>query len=195
MPTLIKFIDTETERNAVYRFRYQIYCEEMGRVQQYADHTAKTIREPLDEHAHIMAAYEDGELVATLRSNFACQCDLGYYPELYNMAAIASVYPRHVSMGTKFMMLPRYRRGTLAVRIMMAAFKRGMEEDIRFDFLDCNPHLEPFFAGMGYRPSCGRVHHPEYGDVQPLYLAFGDAEHLRAVGSPFAKLLPAFAGS
>ncbi len=194
MPIDIKFIETEAEHEAVYRFRYQIYCEEMGRVQHYADHAAKTIREPLDERAYIMAAYDDGELVATLRSNFAWQCDLGYYPELYNMAAIAPDYPRHVSMGTKFMMLPRYRRSTLAVRIMMAAFKRGLEEDIRFDFLDCNPHLEPFFKGMGYRPACDRVNHAEYGEVQPLYLAFGDAEHLRAVGSPFAKLLPAYAG-
>ncbi len=186
----IRFATDPTEISDVYRFRYRIYCEEMRRTQGYADHDTKMICEPLDACARIMVAYEGPELVATLRVNFAREGDLAYYPVLYNMAEVGAAFPRHVSITTKFMMLPRCRRGTLAVRMMMAIFRFGLEEDIHFDFMDCNPHLESFFRGMGYRSACGKVHHPEYGDVQPMVLSLTDTAYLGAVGSPFAKLSP-----
>lgn len=186
--TDIKFTEDPTELEAVYRFRYGIYCEEMRRAQIYADHKRRTIREPLDDDSRMMVAYQNGELVATLRFSFAREADLGYYPALYNMAAVGAAFPQQVSISTKFMMLPRCRRSTLAVRMIMASWPYGMKEGIRYDFMDCNPHLEAFFTGMGYRPACGRVQHPEYGDVQPMVLDLHDMEHLRLVGSPLATL-------
>ena len=47
---LFKIVEATSpeDRERVYRFRYQLYVEEMGRTQQYADDTAQTICEPLD---------------------------------------------------------------------------------------------------------------------------------------------------
>jgi hypothetical protein len=40
--------ETEEEKNAVYRFRYDIYVTEMGRYGQAADHARKHLKEPED---------------------------------------------------------------------------------------------------------------------------------------------------
>ena len=38
--------DTDEDREAVYRFRYSVYVEEMGRYQDTADHEGKRLVDP-----------------------------------------------------------------------------------------------------------------------------------------------------
>lgn len=45
----IHLATTESDRNAVFRFRYEIYVREMKRFQKYADHGKGMIEEPLDK--------------------------------------------------------------------------------------------------------------------------------------------------
>ena len=58
---------TEEEKEAVYRFRYDVYVEEMGRYGEAADHENRRLVEPEDETARIWYAAEDGQVVATQR--------------------------------------------------------------------------------------------------------------------------------
>ena len=58
---------TDAEREAVYRFRYEIYVAEMGRYGQAADHDRKMLVEAEDETARIFYAAVDGSVVATSR--------------------------------------------------------------------------------------------------------------------------------
>ena len=44
---------TEEEKEAVYRFRYEVYVAEMGRYQNVADHKRRRFREPEDDSARI----------------------------------------------------------------------------------------------------------------------------------------------
>ena len=41
--------ETDEQKEAVYRFRYTVYVEEMGRYQGGADHTGRRLVEPEDE--------------------------------------------------------------------------------------------------------------------------------------------------
>ena len=59
--------ETEQEREAVYRFRYEVYVEEMGRYRDTADHDNRRFWEPCDDHSRIGYALENGEVVATGR--------------------------------------------------------------------------------------------------------------------------------
>ena len=42
----IYLAETQEEKEAVYRFRYEIYVTEMGRYTQAADHARKMLYEP-----------------------------------------------------------------------------------------------------------------------------------------------------
>ncbi|MCI0784270.1 MAG: hypothetical protein J4O00_05875 [Chloroflexi bacterium] len=63
----IRVAGTEEEKRAVYRLRYDIYVEEMGRYQTVADHKNRMLYEDVDEQSRISYATLDGEVVATGR--------------------------------------------------------------------------------------------------------------------------------
>lgn len=183
----IRLVRTEAEKEAIYRFRYDIYVKEMQRPQQYADHTCAMIREPLDETAHLFGAFLGKRIVGTLRLNFARETELGYYQELYEMNWAGEFHPAHTSISTKFMVAREYRGSQLGLKIAVAAYRFLRSHKIEFNFIDCNSHLLSLFRLLGYRQHRPNICHPEYGEVTPLVLALSDEAHLKAIRSPFRK--------
>src|SRR5687768_10156956 len=104
----------------VFRMRYEVYVEELGRDQAHADHQARTIREPLDRRAILWVAYEGQRLVGTVRVNYARDGGVGDYASLYQMARLGYVHPRHTSITTKLIVARDYRNSSLAYRLAMA---------------------------------------------------------------------------
>lgn len=189
MPLTIRQAITEPDRQRVFRFRYEIYVEEMGRQQTYADHVARTIEEPFDTTGHLFLAEDEaGRIVGTLRTNFGRDTDFDYYHALYGMDCVGRYAPDRVSITTKLMIRLEFRGGTLAFRLCTACYRHNILQGILFDFIDCNPHLEDHFQRLGYRRYRSRIQHPEYGYVLPLVLPVTDLGHLESIGSPWARL-------
>ncbi len=177
---------SERDRMEVYRFRYRVYVEEMRRKQQYADHTAKTVCEPLDEWGEILAARdEEGHVVGTVRYNFGASGSFGYYTDLYEMKRAGRYFPEQVSITTKLMVSPTLRNTRLGLELALATFRLGLRLGDKFDFIDCNAPLVSFFERLGYRRYLKDIEHPEYGAVVPMVLALDDLAHFEALGSPF----------
>lgn len=191
MDTTIRIVTDSEEKRAVYRFRYRVYVEEMHREQTYADHARKEIKEPLDATGTLLAAFAGDEVVGALRTNFARHGGLGLYEALYDFGRTGDAFPSSVSMTTKLMVEPAWRRTKVPLELAIAVYRYGLEEDIRFDFIDCNDYLEPFFLRLGYTRTGPNVSHPEYGEVVPMVLDLRDTAHLAAVKSPFAAVLAA----
>ncbi len=63
----IGIAQTAEERDAVYRFRYSVYVEEMGRYRGSADHDGHRLSDPEDEWSWIAYARDGDEVVATTR--------------------------------------------------------------------------------------------------------------------------------
>ena len=143
MPITIRLAEIEEDRQRVFRFRYEVYVEEMQRPQEYADHKAKTIEEPLDETGRIFLAEDEaGRVVGTVRSNYGSDTDFGYYAGLYGMESVGRSFPLRVSITTKLMVNAELRGSSLGCRLAMATYRDGLLDGILFDFIDCNPHLE-----------------------------------------------------
>src|SRR4051812_6581919 len=66
-PLVIRHADSLDDRQRIFRFRYEIYVEEMGRHQKYADHSARTVVEPFDATGHLFLAMEGDRIVGTAR--------------------------------------------------------------------------------------------------------------------------------
>lgn len=172
----------------LFRFRYAIYVEEMGRKPNYADHALRTIEEPFDLTGYNLIALDCGQIVGALRANIGAETDFGQYVDLYEMRRAGSWFPQHVSMTSKFMVAPQHRGGTVAVRLALACFEFGCVHGIYFDFMDTNRHLEATYQRLGYRGYKGRAFHPEYGDVLPMVLSLTDEQHLKSVHSPYLRV-------
>ena len=178
---------SETEREAIYRFRYEVYVQEMGCKQVYADHDRRIITEPLDETGRIFGAWCDGTVVGTVRINFARSGDLGDYPQLYSMERAGCFHPTCTSITTKFMVAKPHRGGPVARLLFLTAYQDARQAGIEFNFMDCNPPLVPFFRKWGWRLYTAPVHHPEYGHVIPMVIALSDRGYLEQVRSLFVK--------
>jgi hypothetical protein len=180
-----RLVSDPADLEKVFRFRYGIYIDEMKRSQQYANHQLRTIYEPLDQGAVNFAAYEESTIVGAVRLNWGSQA-IGYYGDLYRMDMAGPWHPEATTITTKLMVARSHRRSPVAARLAMATFAHAYQAGARFDFIDCNPPLDRFFAHLGYRQVIPDFRHPEYGLVRPMVLSLADRAHLTSVGSPFA---------
>lgn len=159
-------------REAVFRFRYDIYVREMRRQQKDADHDRGRVEDALDSTAVLLAARDtvSGRIVGTVRANIVAGSDLGIYERLYGLEHLTEAERAKTSITTRFM-VERERRGTvLVVQLARALFARGVAAGVTTDYIDCNEPLVPFFARLGYEPMRA-VEHPDYGVVRLMRLA------------------------
>jgi hypothetical protein len=189
MAIQIRKVRTASEASAVFRLRYEVYIEELGRTQRYADHAARAIEEPLDACANVFCAYDGARLVGTVRSNYTRCSPLGEYESLYQMQRCGGAHPRSTSVTTKLVVASDHRRSTLAFRLAAETYFTGLCDGVLFDFVDVYPARVPFFERLGYRVHLPQAMHPEYGAVIVMRLGMRDARHLAAVKSPFLRLL------
>lgn len=190
MSVVIRLVSGDDERRSVYEFRYRIYVEEMHRPQAYADHASRQIVDPFDETAVVVAAFDGPRIVGTQRLNVGSQSDFGEYADFYNMRAFGSYWPHQLSMSSRLMVDPDYRRTMVPMQLAINCYKLALDEGSRFDFMDCNDHLIGYFKKLGFRQLFARFTHPEYGKVTPMVLAGWDSGHLDCVRSPLRKHLP-----
>lgn len=176
---------TTGELEAIYRFRYEIYVEEMNRVQKDADHAARRIEDSLDATAINLAAWDNDQLVGVVRVNFARDGRLGAYEGFYDMGSVGADHPSRTSIDTRLMVVPKLRHTRLPLLLARACYRYALARDIRWNFIDCNAHLVGFFARLGYKEHLSKGRHEEYGIVTRMRLDLENADYLAEVNSPF----------
>jgi len=171
----------------IYQFRYQVYVEQLGRKQKYANHVLKTIEEPLDENGFNIGAWRDKELVGTVRVNFAKDSDFDYYNELYQIPSFEQ-FTKKISIVTKLMVSQKYRKTPLSLLLALKCYELGCQHGVELNFIDCNKHLINKFLMLGYRHYTSEVFHSEFGWVTPLVLFNQDIQYLQKMKSPFVPI-------
>ena len=78
---------TAEDLPAVRRFWYEVYCEQMGRLTDVADHALRELVDPLDRGSRIALAVdgETGIVVGTLMNTLCAETSVGHYAHLYAM--------------------------------------------------------------------------------------------------------------
>lgn len=190
MEYTIRLASTEEDRLAVYRFRYEIYVEEMHRKQLYANHERRIVEDPIDwpsSRLFVATDTKTNAVIGTVRTNYLRGGSVQGYETLYRLSE-SSEHRDAVSITTRLMTDSKYRRTKLAVSLAEATYLQALQDGIREDYIDCNPHLISFFERLGYRLSHS-VDHPEYGEVSVMRLHLRDRSHLEAKKSPFLPIL------
>lgn len=190
MALKVQLAQTEAEREAVYAFRYQVYVDEMGKPMAEADHERRVVRDPADESGLIFAAYEDGELVGTLRLNIGLESVLGD-PRitLYDLHLFDDCDPAGFAFASRFMLRSDYRGSLAAHRLSIMALEAALAEDVRLCFCYCAPYLVSFYEQMGFRRYTDNFN-DELGYRIPMVMVLFDLAHLRAVHSPLVERMP-----
>lgn len=185
----IRIADSTEELEAIYRFRYQVYVEEMQRPQKDADHANRRIEDSLDRTGFNLAAWSGSRVVGVARANLARDGDLGDYGEFYDLGSVGTDHPWRTSITTRLMVAPEHRHTMLPMMLVLACYRLGLENSIRWNFIDCNDHLVGFFTRLGFVQHLPKAWHPEYGHVTRMRLDLLDEVHLASVCSPFLGVL------
>jgi predicted GNAT family N-acyltransferase len=186
----IGIAETEEVRRAVYRLRYDVYVEEMGRYQSVADHEQRMLYEEVDKQSRISYAAIDGEVVATARLTWGGD---GPFPQRmidqYGLAPFLAELPASaIAVGERGMVRPRLRGTDVLFKMMIAGRERVSERRIQLIFGDCEPHLLNLYLSLGMRTySKTNINSPEAGYLIPIVTVVEDIEYLRQIKSPMAE--------
>lgn len=191
----IGIAETEEEKRAVYRLRYDVYVEEMGRYQTVADHKQRMLYEDCDGHSRISYASIDGEVVATARLTWGGDAPIPQRMiDQYGLAPFLAELPASaIAVGERAMVRPHLRGTDLLLKLMRGGMQFANENRIQLVFGDCEPHLLNLYLGLGQRTySKTNVNSAEAGYLIPLVLVIEDVAYLRQLNSPLLESMRDF---
>lgn len=178
----------------LFRFRYRVYVEEMGRPQKYARHDSKTIVDFLDDTATNIVASDGEEILGCVRINFLRDGSIGDYAPFYGMDGLDPDSASAASICTRLMVNRCKRRTMVTIGVVTAVYEFALKRGIATNYIDCNRHLVQFFSKFGYERLFQRDHE-EYGDVTIMRLDLRNAARLAQIGSPFSPICDRVLGS
>lgn len=184
---IIKIAQTEAIKQAIYKFRYQIYIEEMGKPYQQADHSKKILTDYLDDTATLLYAEQEGEIIGTVRINWGKDVETFKYfdDSNFGISIFKHFPPQTFSFNSRLMLSSKYRKSMLAKDLAEKSYFLGRNNQVQFNFISCNPLLTPFFFRLGFRNYKKSFLDQNSGEQIPMVLIVEDVEHLYTVKSPF----------
>ncbi|NEP82737.1 MAG: GNAT family N-acetyltransferase [Okeania sp. SIO3C4] len=185
----IRLARTPEEREEIFKLRYQIYVEELGWFENCANyepnHQQKKLEDPLDLSANLFMALDRHQLVGTIRCNYTKDLDLenldlDYYIKLYQMEKVGDINPLYTSITGRFMVQSDFRGKGIGLRIMQALYKQQLLDGIKFDFVDAEAYLIPFFEKLGYK-AIGKIDYSIYESSVLMVLNILNIKHQEKV--------------
>jgi hypothetical protein len=185
----IHLAESKAEKEAVYRLRYDIYVQEMGRFGATADHAKRWLAEPEDETGRIHYAAEGGRMIATQRLSWGG--DAPFSPRLieeYQLAPfLAEMAPERIAVGERAMVVPELRGSPLFRELQQSSRSFISDNRVELVFGCCEPHLLSLYVGQGCRTySKKNIIGKETGILIPLVTVVEDVAYLLRIGSPSA---------
>ena len=190
----IRTAESEEDFCAVYRFWYQIYVKEMGRHQEddITCHKSKQLHDRLAHRGILHFAEQSGQVVGTVLTTRADDKYASKYRDLYRIDETDRQRLARSCVTTKLMVTPALRKTRLTLRLATATYDYGMRRGMQHNYIDCNDHLVGLFEKLGFVRHLSALYHPDYGDVNSMYLGVTDRIHLASTRSPFLRLLLKF---
>lgn len=190
---------TQEERDAVYRFRYRIYVEELHRELGGVDHDRRMVLDAEDDQPythHFYAGSVDAiEGVVRLRVWDPGAMPPGLAKKLsMHLFGPAQARLRTCEIG-RFMIDPR-RRGSLVLPSMARRTYEFLANESKVDlsFCYCRPGLVDYYRRLGARPYGAELVEETEGMEVPLVSVLSDYAYYRQVKSPMAHWVKKYFG-
>lgn len=184
--------ETPAERDAIYRFRYHVYVEELKKGFLEVDHANRMIRDRDDESPGSVLFYTEskGEVTGTVRAVIWQPNRVP--PEVHERFSFG-VFPsiEHLcTCETSRLLIDRSVRGALILpALSRAMYEHMIGNDVSLVFAYCAPGLVRAYRKLGYRPYSGELVCNQDGVRVPLVGVLSDIEYLQRMGSPVVPLV------
>lgn len=188
----VRQVVEDAERAQLYRFRYDVYVDEVH-FTRHADHARRWLKDELDDVAYSFAIFEQGRVVGSLRTLYLEDlADVEPLAAKFSMGPALSAFGKAaVCTTSRFMVDPSLRNGSVVFKLMREAYTHALARGVRFNYGDCSPHLIPFYEHMGYRRYTVGFNDSSYGYKIPILMLVRDHEHFAQVRSLLLRLAKA----
>lgn len=185
----IRVAETAREKNAVYRFRYNVYVDEMGKSLSYADHKQKMLKDDLDDSAELFMAIFNTDVIATARLNHGDVTEFNqYWRDIYKLDQWDEFPARAVTVNSRLMVAEDWRGTAILGNLVQELFRHLRIRGVRFSFLTCAPSLLEFYEQLGYRRYTDGYVDDDVGYLVPVVFVLEDAAYMKLVHSPFRRV-------
>ena len=184
--------ESEEERDALFRFRYSIYVDELGRKLGNADHASRRVHDAEDDKDYTLLLYtlgRDGTVTGTARlRHWRAGAVNAKDWDTFSMER----FPGLERLGTcewgRLMVKPDERGQRLLVSLAVALAQLSIERGVDVGFINCAPGLVRHYRRLGFRAYAGRVVATPDGVEVPLVMFLSDVAYMQQVGSFLAPL-------
>ena len=189
---------TQEQREAIYRFRYEIYVEELHHTVGGVDHARRWLHDEDDDAPYAIHLFTGTppEVSGALR---VMHWEPGEVPagefQMLSMDRVADVRECRVAEVGRFMIRPTLRGRLLLPALARHAFEVLVgEHGVEMMFLCCAPGLIAAYRKLGFRTFGGALVAHADGMHVPMMGITSDHEYLEQVGSPAASLARKYFG-
>ncbi|MDT8902827.1 cyclic nucleotide-binding domain-containing protein [Anaeroselena agilis] len=185
---------TSKEKEKVYRLRYQIYVEEMGRRLSHVNHRRRLLYDDMDDWGLLFYARSGKEYVGTVRLHIGRKDE--FPPELTMPMAMDKFHEfrscdgasHPLSFASKGMIAPQFRKSRAHHLLCAHYYQACRNQGVLFHFSGGAPALVAMHEHLGARRYKSNFFVPDYGCMVPFVTLLDDIDHLRRVRSPFADV-------
>ena len=186
------------EREAIYRFRYQVYVGEFGRRLGEPDHERRWVRDEDDESPHTTILYT-GTPDAVTASVRLRHWPAGQVPaadvETLSLDRVPGAHRRSLAEIERLMVHPEVRGKLLVAALVKRSYEILVgEHGSEMVFCYCSPGLMHFYRRIAMRPYGGRLVNAPDGLMIPMVSVTSDADHYRQVGSYLTPMVDLYYG-
>lgn len=183
---------TEAERAAVYRLRYEVYLEELGKTEETADHENRRLRDPEDDDPDTVILYAGSAEKPTGTARLQVWRPGRIPPrdaEMLSTHLFAGI--ENLTTGISGRLIARNdARGSLMVpALIFAGYRTFVEHGGQMNFAWCAPGLVHSYRRLGYRTYTSRLIHYDDGVRVPLVAVPSDLSWFERMHSPLTPFV------
>lgn len=185
----IGFATHDTDKEAVYRLRYDIYIRE--RREKHATAIDGQMKEAVDAVSYLFYAKDQDRMVGTLRLTWGAETAFSpLWEAMYDLPRFSALLePTQMAVFSRFVVRPEYRGSVAPFQLVGAALSFCWDHGIAVGFADCQPYLLDVYLRLGFRTYKQTLSDPAVGLSIPIILLTEDTRHFRKVRSPLLFLL------
>lgn len=189
----VRIAKEDWEKREIYKLRYQVYAEEMGKPLNSIFNKRKQIFDALDDQSILIYVQTRGEIAATVRLTIAP-------PEKFPKE-LAEVFQMNkfnpptdttasscLGLATKLAARPSYRSSPAFYLMLIELYRLLRSQKAAFCFGGCNPVIIPLYERLGFRRFTNNFTDQGYGLLVPFVLILEDTKHMKAIRSPLYRI-------
>ena len=188
----VNIVTTQEEREAIYRFRYEVYVEELKRGYPEADHERRWLRDKDDEQDYTVNMYvgPPDQIAGAVRLLIWAA---GEVPEDYYRMFSMEIFPGIEGLITaeigRLMIRPTSRGKMVFSSLINTMYEHLVERDAQLCFLYCVPGLVKYYRrNLGARPYGGRLVPAGSSVGIPMVVIISDSDFFAESGTTFSEL-------